>query len=300
MKETNISDHLICPDCKAKLEMQSQLRCSHCQRTFPISDDQIMDLLPAGLSEPDIAEEQFWATDKRESVKAYPLIALVHKGDVLLQFYEQVLPKLKLQGRVLEIGNGTGWLSSLIKLEFPKIYSVATDVSHSALLKGIQVNEFLHAKTDQFVTCKAEQLPFENNFFDYVIGSAVLHHTNLEKALPEIFRVLKNGGSYIGVWELAIPRTLGVFWGSRFGLAGRTEKDKGVKEGNYGLGQWMKFFNNAGFKEVTFNLEKDPNYKHYHWFINLYYKAIEGLPESFVRRCLACNMEITAMKKLNH
>lgn len=262
-----------------------------------MGNDQIIDLLPAGLSKPDVAEEHFWATDTREGVKAYPLLSLVHKGDVLLQFYEQVLRKLKLRGKVLEIGSGTGWLSSLIKLAFPEICVVATDVSHSALLKGMQVSGFLHAGIDRFVTCKVEQLPFENGFFDYVIGSAVLHHTNPERAMPEIFRVLKNGGSYIGVWELAIPRTLGILWGSRFGLAGRTEKEMGVKEGNYSLGQWKKFFEDAGFAEVTFSLERDPKYKHYHWFINLYYKAIAPLPEPFVRRCLACNMEVTAKKK---
>lgn len=88
MKNDNIQEPLICPDCKAKLKMQSQLLCSQCKRTFPIGTDQIIDLLPLDLSKPDIAEEHFWATDAREGIKAYPLLALVHKGDVLLQFYE--------------------------------------------------------------------------------------------------------------------------------------------------------------------------------------------------------------------
>lgn len=297
MKEINIRNHLICPDCKVKLLMQGDLVCRHCGRVFPIGHKQIIDLLPTSLSESDIAEERFWATDTREGVNAHPLLSLVHKGDVLLQFCEQVLPKLKLQGRVLEIGSGACWLSALIKLKFPEIYVVATDVSHGALLKGIQVSEFLHSGIDQFITCKAERLPFENGFFDYVIGSAVLHHTIPETAIPEIFRVLKNRGRYIGIWELAIPRILGTLWGSRFGLAGRAEKEIGGKEGNYSLGQWKKFFKDASFKEVIFSLERDPNYKHYHWFIHLYYKVIASLPEPFVRRCLASNMTVTARKE---
>jgi len=297
VEEINICEHLICPNCKVKLEMRRQLICGHCGRVFPIGSDHIMDLLPTGLSESDNAEEHFWATDTRESVEAYPLLSLVHKGDVLLQFYEQVLPKLKLHGKVLEIGSGTCWLSSLIKLAFPETYVVATDVSHSALLKGIQVSEFLHARIDRFMTCKVEQLPFENDFFDYVIGSAVLHHTDPKRAIPEISRILKKRGSYIGIWELAIPRILGILWGSRFGLAGRAEKEIGAKEGNYSLGQWKRFFEDFGFEEVIFSLERDPNYKHYHWFINLYYKVVAFLPELFVRRCLACNMAMTAKKK---
>jgi SAM-dependent methyltransferase len=229
VQEINLYEHLKCPDCKSKLEMRRQLICTHCGRVFPIGNDRIIDLLPTSLSAPDIAEEHFWATDAREGVKSHPLLSLVHKGDVLLQFYEQVLPKLNLQGTALEIGSGTCWLSSLIKLKFPAIYAIATDVSYSALIKGIQVSEFLHARIDRFVTCKVEQLPFENDFFDHVIGSAVLHHTNPERAIPEIYRILKNQGSYVGVWELAIPRILGIFWGSKFGLAGRAEREIGSK-----------------------------------------------------------------------
>jgi ubiquinone/menaquinone biosynthesis C-methylase UbiE/uncharacterized protein YbaR (Trm112 family) len=295
-KKVNLYEHLICPDDKAKLEMRKQLTCMHCGRVFTVADG-IVDLLPTELSAADVAEEDFWSTDPREGVKAHPLLALVHKGDVLLQFYEQVLPDLKLHGKVLELGSGTCWLSSLIKVTFPETFVLTTDVSHSALVKGIQVSEFVKTKIDRFVTCKVEKLPFEDDFFDYVVGSAVLHHTIPEKALPEIYRVLKNGGSYIGIWELAIPRILGIFWGSRLGLAGRAEREVGSKEGNYSLRQWKKFFEDAGFEEVTISLERDPKYKHYHWFIGFYYKIVSGLPEAFVRRFLACNIKLTAKKK---
>jgi SAM-dependent methyltransferase len=296
MNDENIYEHLICPDCQTRLEMHEHLRCKSCDRIFPVNGN-FINLLPLNLSQSDLAEERFWTTNPREGVKSHPLLALVVKRDNILYFYEQILPCLRLQGKVLEIGSGSCWLSALIKLVFPEVYVVASDVAPSALMKGMQVSKFLGSKIDYFVACKVEQLPFENDFFDYVIGSAILHHTSPQQAIRQIFRVLKNHGTYIGIGELIIPKPLGLLWG-RFGLAGRREKELGVKEGNYSFNQWKRFFNEAGFKEVTFNLERDPQYKQYHWFINLYYKMVSRLPESLVRHCLACSIGIIAKKKV--
>ena len=41
----------------------------------------------------------------------------------------------------------------------------------------------------------AYQLCFRNNVFDSVIGSSVLHHLEVNKALSEFYRVLKPGGT---------------------------------------------------------------------------------------------------------
>jgi ubiquinone/menaquinone biosynthesis C-methylase UbiE len=37
-------------------------------------------------------------------------------------------------------------------------------------------------------------MTFENRRFDYILGSSVLHHLDIEKAISEIYRVLKDGG----------------------------------------------------------------------------------------------------------
>ena len=292
----NICEHLICPDCQAKLEMHEHLVCRSCGRKF-LNDSHFLNLLPTTLSKSDLAEENFWATDTREGVNVHPLLALLVKSEIIFYFYEQILPKLKLQGRVLEIGSGSSWLSSIIKLAFPEIYVIASDVAPSALCKGTQVSEFLNSRIDKFIACKIERLPFENEFFDFVIGSAVLHHTRTQEAINQIFRVLKNHGTYVGIRELAIPRMLGLLWGSRFGIAGRREKELGVKEGNYSLNQWRKFFEDAGFEEIRFSLDMDPRYKYSHWFISLYYKVVSRLPEMLVKRCLACSIAIVAKKR---
>lgn len=48
-----------------------------------------------------------------------------------------------------------------------------------------------------FRTMDAERLDFADNTFDVIVCSGVLHHLDLEKAFPELRRVLKSGGRII-------------------------------------------------------------------------------------------------------
>ena len=60
-------------------------------------------------------------------------------------------------------------------------------------------------KKIRFVKCNAEELPFENNFFDkYVISFCLRNVTHIEKALREAFRVLKPGGIFYCL-EFSLP-----------------------------------------------------------------------------------------------
>lgn len=57
--------------------------------------------------------------------------------------------------------------------------------------------------TSKLVVGDAECLPFKNNTFDFVYSFGVLHHTpNMEKAIQEVYRVLKPGGRcWIGLYN---------------------------------------------------------------------------------------------------
>jgi ubiquinone/menaquinone biosynthesis C-methylase UbiE/uncharacterized protein YbaR (Trm112 family) len=289
----SLLEHLICPDCQRKLEVQEQLKCSTCGRVFS-SNGNFINLLPMNLTEADLAEERFWENDRRQGLKAHPLISLMVSKDPIFYFYEQILPKLELRGRILEIGCGTCWLSSFVKLAFPETFVIAADVSPTALVKGSIASTFMGSAIDYFVASKAEHLPFENNYFDYVLGSAVLHHTSPRESIHQIFRVLKKNGSYLGFGELAIPKVLGMLWG-KFGIPGQREKDVGVNEGEYSFAQWKTFFVESGFREVLFDVDKDPEYKQ-NWFVHLYYKFVSHLPNSLIKRCLASSIVIHASK----
>jgi ubiquinone/menaquinone biosynthesis C-methylase UbiE len=93
---------------------------------------------------------------------------------------------------VLDVGCGNGWVLS----HFAR---------HGAVTVGVDITEagvelcrtrFKNQKLKgDFVVGNAEALPFPDNSFDVVSCMGVVHHTsNPQKAVSELFRVLKPGG----------------------------------------------------------------------------------------------------------
>ena len=95
---------------------------------------------------------------------------------------------------VLEFGCGTGMFSRYFVEKGIKL--TAIDLSLD-LIQEAQKN--LHVNIS-FQVGDIESLVFPQESFDAVVGSSVLHHVNVEKALREAFRVLKSG-SYIAFAE---------------------------------------------------------------------------------------------------
>lgn len=53
-----------------------------------------------------------------------------------------------------------------------------------------------------FYVMNAEDLKFENNFFDRICGNSILHHLDLNASLKELTRVLKKEGNAIFIEPL--------------------------------------------------------------------------------------------------
>jgi len=98
---------------------------------------------------------------------------------------------------VLDLGCGNGWFSTNLVKKGKRVYGV--DISHELLkianeqakLQGLK--EHLH-----FAKMAAENLAFSNDYFDIIVGSAILHHTFIELTIQCIYDVLKIGG--IGIF----------------------------------------------------------------------------------------------------
>ena len=105
------------------------------------------------------------------------------------------MPIEDIEGKkVLEIGCGAGAHSSLFSLKGAKMTAldITLDRAHSASTKL----NLLDTSGNSFsVHGDAEKLPFQENYFDIVYSNGVLHHTHdTEKAISEVFRVLRPGG----------------------------------------------------------------------------------------------------------
>jgi ubiquinone/menaquinone biosynthesis C-methylase UbiE len=93
----------------------------------------------------------------------------------------------------LELGCGTGIF-------------LAQVAASGARLRGLDLSPDLlaraRARTAGLATVSldcgnAEEMPYADGTFDAVYGSSVLHHLDLERALREIFRVLRRGGRIV-------------------------------------------------------------------------------------------------------
>ena len=97
---------------------------------------------------------------------------------------------LKKTDQVLEIGCGTGYFTR----EIVKTGAMVTAIDISPELLDIAKKE-IASDNVRFMIDNAYNMSFPNNSFDSIVGSSVLHHLEIGKAITEMFRVLKPGGS---------------------------------------------------------------------------------------------------------
>lgn len=91
--------------------------------------------------------------------------------------------------RALEIGCGTGMFTELFASSGASI--LAVDISEALLEKARARN--LPEERVRFLGRRFEDCAVDGPF-DAVIGSSILHHLEMEEAVPRIFELLKPGG----------------------------------------------------------------------------------------------------------
>lgn len=140
MQKDDLLDHLICPDCGEKVVSgENRLTCPKCNRRFNVGT-RVIEMLPTTVKKN--FEDDAWKNLPYEGIERPAWMALLHKKDRILYFYEKILPKVDFKGRILEVGAGTSWASALIKRKDPNNLVVATDISPCALEKGLSVTDY--------------------------------------------------------------------------------------------------------------------------------------------------------------
>jgi len=126
--------------------------------------------------------------------KRYDLMNRLMTGGQDIRWRKQVvqLARLNQNSRLLDLGTGTGDLAREALAQFPQAKVIAADFTLEMMRVG-QKNGVLN-----FSSADALCLPFKVSLFDAVISGFLMRNViDLQKALEEQYRVLKNGGRVV-------------------------------------------------------------------------------------------------------
>ncbi len=128
--------------------------------------------------------------DVREPVSKYYTVVKSSRD-----YYETLLLSNCRNKNVLEYGCGTGSYAFSLAEYGSKVIGI--DISETAIRLAKERAKQEALENIQFLVMDAEAMQFEDNNFDIVCGTAILHHLNLHKAMSELTRVLNPTGKAI-------------------------------------------------------------------------------------------------------
>jgi SAM-dependent methyltransferase len=302
-------DIIVCPECSHKLEVDSDKRTISCsnpacayQSEFK---DRVFNLLPLDLDRSQKAENEFRVNDHREIADSFSWMNenqyATFTGLNYLTSYpftseyryfrDDFSRRYTVTGRGLEIGGATGHASGFLKLFYPHIEIVTSDVAPINILLAEEIAEFVGFETDYFVMADAERLPFLLNTFDFIFSSGMLHHLgDLQQALQKGYTVLKPHGLWYIINELSIGTIPRMLWNSRWCEKGRHARLTGVHENSYTLKEWRTYFERAGFSIRDMYFHRNPNHKLRDWLRSFYYAVVSRMPLTFIKMGVPCEV----------
>ena len=153
------------------------------------------------------------------------------------------LEEIPLDAKILDVACGTGILTLRLAKLVPEGAVVGVDFSPGMIAQALakQVPEGFNVT---FIEGNAEDLPFPDNSFDYVVNSFGFHFfPNPEKAVQEMHRVLKDGGRafQIDIYR-SIPMGFAINWFNRTFWQGDVHY--------YYPRQLRTFFKESGFEAI--------------------------------------------------
>jgi len=106
------------------------------------------------------------------------------------EIYNSILKYITQGMQVLDAGCGEGDLSILMAKKGAIVKAI--DISKPNVAAAKKRHDTSEYYRPQFQVADSENLPFDDNSFDYVVSNHVLEHLpNIEKGVEEIYRVVK-------------------------------------------------------------------------------------------------------------
>ncbi len=113
--------------------------------------------------------------------------------------FAQKLKKYIVDGRIVDVGCGPGYLLQLIAKDYPTIKLIGLDLSKEMIERAKANFKLLglHGRVE-FGEGSVDHMPFGDETQDFVVSTFSLHHwTNPVVSFNEIYRVLKPGGQLL-------------------------------------------------------------------------------------------------------
>ena len=134
---------------------------------------------------------------------------------------------------VLEYGCAKGDVSLRLAPVCKHISGI--DISDVAINQARETASERSLKNTRFEVMDAENMTFEDQSFDLVFGSGIIHHLDVDKAFGEISRVLKPGGRAIFVEPLGHNPLINAY--RRLTPEARTPDEHPLKKPDYKLAE---------------------------------------------------------------
>jgi len=126
------------------------------------------------------------------------------------QYYESFLVSNCLDKNVLEYGCGSGSYSFFLARHLAnKVTGI--DISAAAIESARAQAKVQNLGKAAFLVMDAEATEFDDDCFDVICGTGILHHLNLGKALKEIARILRPGGSAIFIEPMGYNQAINIY-----------------------------------------------------------------------------------------
>jgi ubiquinone/menaquinone biosynthesis C-methylase UbiE len=139
-----------------------------------------------------------FADDSERQTRVGRFYAAIRYG---FDLYERRVTEHSRRRRVLEYGCGTGSLAFGLTAEAGEVIGI--DISDVAIERALREARLRGLENAQFVVDNAEAMHLPDAHVDVVVGSGIVHHLDIPKAMAEVRRVLRTGGVAIFAEPLA-------------------------------------------------------------------------------------------------
>jgi demethylmenaquinone methyltransferase/2-methoxy-6-polyprenyl-1,4-benzoquinol methylase len=138
----------------------------------------------------------------------YDLMNRIMTGGQDIRWREEVIRRAMLpsEGRLLDLGAGTGDLGREAVHQYPECQVLAADFTMEMMRVGRSRRE---AKLVDWVSADALDLPFSSQSMDAVVSGFLLRNViDIDQVLREQYRVLKPGGKIVALDTTPPPQNL--------------------------------------------------------------------------------------------